>query len=278
MSGQASLSYQVLTVTNGNDDELVDVLVPAGFNQESSGVTNTGDAAVADVALGKTFSSSALTNATGTSTKNATVPSDAPILPAQAFVDYCVALPVGNTSATVSVASNGITSISTTWLHALNVIFSALVGIDASGNAITNTDAILALMSDDWDNIGSVADQKLINLSGGTSVAPTIDAALPANAGTASMNQVFFLIGVENGRSKYQTGDTIEQIWWTGAEWKIGSQGGGNLYYKSSSNVSQPWLAVWVTDLDGSDNPPTVSAENTKALNLRNNGWTVTTN
>lgn len=51
------------------------------------GVTNTGNAAVGDVASGKTFSSAALTNATGTSTKNATVPGDAPIQPAQAFVD-----------------------------------------------------------------------------------------------------------------------------------------------------------------------------------------------
>ncbi len=56
------------------------------------GATNTGDATAADVASGKTFSSTALLNVAGTNTKNATVPSNALILPPQAYVDYGLAV------------------------------------------------------------------------------------------------------------------------------------------------------------------------------------------
>lgn len=55
--------------------------------QINAGIVNTGNATAADVTSGKTFSSATLTNAAGSSTKNATVASGAPIEPPQAFVD-----------------------------------------------------------------------------------------------------------------------------------------------------------------------------------------------
>lgn len=262
---------------NWADNTIIGLLTQ--IRDKPSGGSPSGDAAVTDVALGKTFdSATAGAGATGTSTKNATVPANAPILPGQVFVDYCVTLPVGIAIGSVNVASSGVTSISTSWLHALNTAFTAVVDVSAAGNAITNTDAILELIDTDWGSIGVAAGSKQIDLSGGTNAPATKDTAVVAGAGSSAYNLPFFLIGTENGRPKYQTQDTQEIIHWTGAEWSLAQTLGGQMYYKSTDNVATPDLATWVADADADPPGPTITLNNQYKLDLQNNGWTVTTN
>lgn len=103
---------------------------------------------------------------------NATVPETAPILPVQAYIDCMMALVRSDGPVSTGVfpfSNKGITSINTTWLngYASNTGAPDLI---ADGNAITNTNAILAVyVAYSGFRIGD----GVIDLSGGTNAAPT---------------------------------------------------------------------------------------------------------
>jgi hypothetical protein len=140
----------------------------------SSGVTNTGNATATDVASGKTFSSASLTNATGTSTANATVDATAVILPAQKFVDVITSfIPDPNEpSDGIALLSMGLTKVDGTLLVHWAGIYAYLFGnpaIDLSGNALS-----VASVNDILNKLaGSGLAHGSLNLSGGTNAAPT---------------------------------------------------------------------------------------------------------
>jgi hypothetical protein len=147
------------------------------------GVTNTGDAAVGDVASGKVFSSALLTNAAGTSTVNATVPVDAPIQPAQAFVDNIALFlkKMGTASPfNFDLSSKGITKFVVG--TASDTIGAALVGyaaigsitLNLSGNNITDATVINQILADIESLVGGTGNL-VIDLSGGTMAAPPVD-------------------------------------------------------------------------------------------------------
>lgn len=140
------------------------------------GVINTGDAVAADVVSGKTFSSSLLTNSTGTNI-NPTVPGNAVITPKQAFVDFLTRLTSTNwlTATAVDLSDIGCTALGS---NILGLLFSAAEnqGIDAwdfSGNALpaAQVNAILAYFVAHASAVGITPGT--IDLSGGTNQAPT---------------------------------------------------------------------------------------------------------
>lgn len=163
---------------------------PAG-----GGTTNTGNAAVGDVASGKTFSSSVLTNATGTSTKNATVPNDVPILPAQAYVDasldsvyyeYLPKLWDIFTNNPVILSNKGLTHFeadvlydntafanASTYLSVNALIGSGATTLDFSGNALPVADVNKLLLRFRQAFDAGLPGSWTIDLSGGTNATPT---------------------------------------------------------------------------------------------------------
>lgn len=166
------LDYQVLTVTTGSVTQKIDVLIPVGFNQQSGGTPATGDAEVGDVAAGKTFSSALLNGATGTSTKNATVPNDAPIQPASAFMfeaTRVLSSPASNIWNTISLPSKSITSISG-YIAMIGVGLGGAPDLNLSGNLLSSTEvnAILAAIV----AAGGALNNATANLSGQTPAAP----------------------------------------------------------------------------------------------------------
>jgi hypothetical protein len=111
---------------------------------------------------------------------NATVPNDALIQPAQAFVD-CAAIWFANTATTHSNLSNGIitftskgiTSFSTSLLDGIFTYSSAMPELHLQGNALSagNVNAILS-----WyvsQGTFSATNAQELDLSGGTNAAPT---------------------------------------------------------------------------------------------------------
>lgn len=123
-------------------------------NPPSTGV-NTGDATAADVAQGKTFSSASLTNASGTNTTNATVPSNAPIQPPQAFVDNALYyFGAGSDPGTVQIGFGG-SSIKVTALdlNRFNIIaawaasMNVPTGFGFGYQAILDVDSILSVLA-----------------------------------------------------------------------------------------------------------------------------------
>lgn len=110
---------------------------------------------------------------------NATVPSNAPIQPSQAFVDNIGSILImANAGTAFDLSNKGITSfvvgqdVSTSPILCAFSIASQLAGapnINLSGNAIANTNAILA----DLVPFAGGVSGGTINLSGGTNAAPT---------------------------------------------------------------------------------------------------------
>lgn len=203
-----SLVEEVVAVPATGDAAVGDVVLGKTFSSDVlNGATGTlvvpdaptGNAAVGDVAAGKTFSSALLNGATGTSTKNATVPNDAPILPVQAFVDNIEALrkfPLGG----LNLSNKGITSFSATLLfngetnsgHSTSWVFAASVAgfnhdVNLSANALSapNVNAILAAYV--ALDSGGFSSPAALDLSGVGMAAPTgqgvTDAATLTNNG-----------------------------------------------------------------------------------------------
>ena len=225
----------------------------------TSGVTNTGDATVADVASSKTFSSASLTNAIGTSTKNATVPGDSPMQPPQAFVTAMnLVLAQERTS---NFASCGITAFDPTTTAN---IANDTTEINLSGNALTNVDAILAAC------VALPVTNANIDLSGGTNAIPTKDTYGVWDSGLSSMNGPYSVRGTLNGKNYYNkvgqaTSTTLYALVW--------SNTGAGLKW----NVATPDLAIFVNE---SVRPaPTVGLANVAQKTLENDlGCSVTTN
>jgi len=246
------------------------------------GVTNTGDATVGDVAAGKTFSSAALTNATGTSTLNATVPGDAPIQPAQAFVDVMTALNTLFNTNTFDFSGKGITSITNfDWLKA-PATYDSQAGplpVSFANNAmdVASIDATLAFLAElnFFLNLPST-----LNLSGGTNATPTQNAVVVAGAGTGSVNGSYTQRGTRNGRPYYNLigqadNPTVSAVTYNGMGWDIADSGGAPQYTGDATN---PWDVTWTLTGTGSDPVPTVTSTNGDQATLIAAGWTVTTN
>lgn len=172
--------------TPSGDAAVTDVVSGKTFDSATAGAgatgtlvvpdAPTGDAAVGDVAAGKTFSSATLNGATGTSTKNATVPNDAPIQPAQALVDN-FALFVDSSQTTLSCASKGFTkvggSLVSQWLVASKNISGSAPTVNLSANAL-----IAASVNDILQTLASLPllssyAATSVDLSGGTNAVPT---------------------------------------------------------------------------------------------------------
>lgn len=161
-----------------------------GYSPAAGGGTvNTGNAAVGDVAVGKTFSSAVLTNSTGTSTKDATVGGSAKIQPPQAFVNNIAKLSA-HSSATLDLSDQGITSFNGTLLYdgeanpttdahsflavgALTSSWSRV--IDLSGNALdaASINSILAALVNLFNTLELSGSPPNVDLTGGTNAAPT---------------------------------------------------------------------------------------------------------
>lgn len=145
------------------------------------GVSNTGNAAVSDVATGKTFSSAVATNVTGTSTKDATVGGSAPILPVQAFVDHINDF--WRNGNAVALTNKGLTHFDSALLYTgggnprgwidTNQMSGGGFTLDFSTNALTAAD-VNAILSVCASAIGVYSLESVtLDLSGGTNAAPT---------------------------------------------------------------------------------------------------------
>lgn len=154
----------------------------------AGGVTNTGNAAVGDVASGKTFSSSVLTNATGTSTKNATVPNDAPIQPPQAFVDHIRKF--SGVLYEVDISNSSITHLDRFMVGDFAVVvaaFSTNLELNASGNnlPLSDVDNLLAHLASNFDGspflVGSTLDLSGVNMTTPTDGVNNVDAQTLVN-------------------------------------------------------------------------------------------------
>ena len=226
---------------------------------------------------------------------NATVPSDAPIQPAQAFVDspYTLFLKAGfNDPFILDLSNKGITSILGgsagqgglyDFVHILDAINIPPATIDLRGNAITNTDEILIAIAREVDQIGTNGGE--LKLEGGTNAAPSPgNDVVISGAGSTEANGTYSLINVSWGTDPknifYQFGDADHYIQWDGTGWSIY---GLSCHYKSSENVDYPWLATTWSKITGSTPVPTVSRQDgpnpyITFLESAPQPWTVTTN
>lgn len=136
-----------------------------GFQIVRGGVTNRGTAVAADVTSGKTFSNSTLTNATGTSTKNASVPANAPIQPPQAFVE-ALGYQLQNVGQISFYFPNvGIIDFNP---DLAGWSWDAILEVRLDGNALNSASVNRVLSA-----LVAAGNTVTCNLSGGTSAAPT---------------------------------------------------------------------------------------------------------
>lgn len=179
------LRVRKVPVTDGVVTQYVDTYTLAEFDLVH-GTAATGNATASDVAAGKTFSSATLNGATGTSTKNATVPNDAPILPAQAFVDNIQLLKKFRNSAGLDLSNKGITHFDSTLLYdgqSSPVLLSDSFfptankggwndGVDLSSNLLPSSD-IDALLAAAALYCNDFSASPVIDLSGGANASPS---------------------------------------------------------------------------------------------------------
>jgi hypothetical protein len=249
---------------------------------------------------------------------NATVPNDAPIQPAQAFVDVVAAnsyatLLLGPTNADLDVSNKGIVSISqsavTAWQTGANG--NGAFGGNFSGNALNVTTINIILSG--WATYGDfLANPSTLNLSGPLMAAPTpvhadiiIDVQLPVSlpgngaVGRIGNNQADFIQwddGLSGGYSCVNalnpvndgtmvligTGGTRQQIidQLAGAfPASVSDQGGGKFRLTITNDRV---FAYDVSDMGASGITVTIiqagNAGNADKAALLAEGWTVTTN
>lgn len=248
-----------------------------GYSPAAGGGTlNTGNAAVGDVAIGKTFSSAVLTNATGTSTKDATVGGSANIQPPQAFVDNISKY--GDFDSYPDIVSAGVTfiapSLITQYINNYTILEGVTSGppLNYSGNAITNVSAILAAVA----SLGAVPNGSpgAFNFSGGT------------NAEIVATNSAAWLLALGHGWViSFRLHNVTVQL--DGASGPAVAHFEGNSMSSSEVNDLLAFLAVnypspvsaWVLNITGGTNGAPTGQGIDDAQSLRDGGqWTVTTN
>lgn len=240
---------------------------------------------------------------------NATVPNDAPIQPAQAYVDniiYFTNLDNGYPTMPLPLSNKGITFLDADLIHRWFARTWQVANL--SGNALSesNVNAILARLVADSDSAYNASE---INLSGGTNAAPTITpAAAIASSGESNINvsPLFDREQPQLGKPTY--GDSVDgnsdtvQIVYTNSQIPLAAGGlsdstpkwviydpNGDIIYFSTDDVAYPWLIttwqrgrhVQTDDSPASATLPVVTqtaGHNRDKAILQNNGWTVTTN
>jgi hypothetical protein len=152
----------------------------AGSSATGTGIIATGNAAAGDVAIGKTFSNATTAGVTGTSTKNATVPNDAPIQPPQAFVDNIAKFIGGGVNPSVDISSQGITH-----LDGVTVMIGWAQDVESAGAHFDLNASVNAIPTSDVDSllaqfILSGITTAALDVSGGTSGLPTPNPSIKA--------------------------------------------------------------------------------------------------
>lgn len=256
----------------------------SGQRPAGGGVSNTGNAAVGDVASGKTFSSALLTNATGTSVAgNATVPDGTAILPVQAFVDVMVFIAEGVAGVGGQIPQDlhfenlGITHFATPadpevdqTLLGFLLAGAGLPHLYLNGNALpaADIDGILYAAKYNFTASGSL-ENGLIDLSGGTNAAPT----------EGMVNDEFLALGASAWTMKINIHGHV-------VTWNYGSGfiATGNSFSAAEVNAllaamiaTYSTLAAVLNLSGGTSAAPTGQGVVDKAA-LISAGWTVTTN
>jgi hypothetical protein len=181
---------------------------------------------------------------------NATVPNDAPILPAQAFVDNIAKFIGGGVTHSINISNQGITHLDGEmvmigWAQDVESA-NAHFDLNASGNAIptSDVDSLLAQF------ILSQIHTAVLNVSGGTSGLPTPNPAVKAafTVGTSAHEGWFIENGTLNGKTFYQldvNNDT--SLSWHDGQWSLDDVDDGQVYF-SNQDVAEPWnVTVWQT-------------------------------
>lgn len=86
-----------------------------------------------------------------------------------------------------------------------------------------------------------------------------------SGAGTADANGTYLPNGTLNGKAAYLKDGGIEEIWWTGTQWNIGTASG---IYNSTDNTTYPWQATTWNQGSASLPVPTVAQSGASATIL----------
>lgn len=229
---------------------------------------------------------------------NATVPPDAPIQPAQAFVDNIDALLLNlgpGSGAALDLSNKSITSVtigtkSSSPFGAWFVVYNQTIGapnLNLSGNAIA-TATVVTILSDCVALANSDGVVATLNLSGQTPAAPpTLNCMSVAGAGTAAANGAYTPRGTVNGKEYYNlvgqpdstSGYAIgwEDFGIAGIQWGITDSVSAVLYISSDDVATPDLVTTWLVAPSGSLPVPTVTSANTSKVQLVAAGWTVTT-
>lgn len=222
------------------------------------------------------------------SSGNATVPSDAVILPYQAFVDGAPSLFAN--SDTLSLASKGITSIDNTvvinWYEtrvyrSIGAGGSAACVINLSGNAITDGTALDDLLDGILESSLSTDHPGTVNISGGTMAAMPNTGVIITGGNGGPWTSGYHVIGTLNGKNQYQGDYTYNGVTffieWDGSQWQVNAPDGDGIIYTSAEAVALPTQVVSWTDVF-SQGAIQVTTGNRNKASLHAKGWTVTTN
>lgn len=224
----------------------------------------------------------ATAGSTATVMGNAVVPNDAPIQPAQAFVDN-IALFVPDyaspANAILDLSNKGITKID----DIICARFAVAIGNNGIGPAQFNFSGN-ALPSDQIEALLSTLAAVLaggggtLNISGGTNAVPLVNVQEAVRiTGTTDLTATSFVMnqtGV-NGKNEYNKIGTNLYITWDGAQWIIDDQSG--TYYTSPDDTPTPDLATFGAGAGGT---PIVHPwnKNRTILETTDAFWTVITN